>query len=118
MEYQLSNSTSLFQTFTIIESTPSQVIESLFTHIGFHSLFAFPLESVSYADLLVAKYLLIANNISTIETSEHIIDDLFKASPKELPYIFRAIGVLLRQTQVTREETFVRIIISMLLDYK
>ena len=70
-------------------------------------MFSFPSESVSYADLLIAKYLLIANNISVIGTCEHIIDDLFKASPKELPYIIRAVGVLLRQTQVTTEEASV-----------
>jgi hypothetical protein len=50
--------------------------------------------------MLIAKYLLIANNISSIEPCTSIIDDLFKASPRELPYIFRAIGVLLHQTQV------------------
>jgi hypothetical protein len=56
--------------------------------------------SISQADMLIAKYLLIANNISSIESCNHIIDDLFKASPRELPYIFRAIGVLVHQTQV------------------
>jgi len=49
---------------------------------------------------LIAKYLLVANRISSIDCCNQIVDDLFKASPRELPYIFRAIGVLLRQTQV------------------
>ncbi|UJR37543.1 hypothetical protein I4U23_030245 [Adineta vaga] len=60
--------------------------------------------NISYADILIAKYLLIANHISSIETCEHIVDDLFKASAKELPYIFRAIGVLLHYTQITNDE--------------
>jgi hypothetical protein len=60
----------------------------------------FILNSISQSDMLIAKYLLIGNNICSIESYTHIIDDLFKASPKELPYIFRAIGVLLHQTQV------------------
>lgn len=58
---------------------------------------------ISQADLLITKYLLISNNISSNELCNNIIDDLFKASPKELPYIFRAIGLLLHQTQVNLE---------------
>jgi hypothetical protein len=50
--------------------------------------------------MLIAKYLLIANNLTSIELCNNIIDDLFKASPRELPSIFRAIGVLLHQIQV------------------
>lgn len=56
--------------------------------------------SVSHADLLITKYLLIAHNILSHESCHSIIDDLFKASPRELPYVFRAIGVLLHQNQV------------------
>ncbi|CAF4140691.1 unnamed protein product, partial [Adineta steineri] len=62
--------------------------------------------NISHADVLTAKYLLIANNIPSIELSNNIIDDLFKASPKELPYIFRAIGVVLRQVQTTNEDRY------------
>ncbi|CAF2861797.1 unnamed protein product [Rotaria sp. Silwood2] len=62
-----------------------------------------PNTNIPQADMLIAKYLLIANNIPSTDLYNNIIDDLFKASPRELPYVFRAIGVLLRQTQTTIE---------------
>ncbi|CAF5026251.1 unnamed protein product, partial [Rotaria sp. Silwood1] len=55
--------------------------------------------NIPQADMLIAKYLFIANNIPPIDLYNNIIDDLFKASPRELPYVFRAIAVLLRQTE-------------------
>jgi hypothetical protein len=71
-----------------------------FHSISYFYFYFYLKNSISQADLLITKYLLIANNISSIELCNNIIDDLFKASPRELPYIFRAIGVLLRQTEV------------------
>ncbi|CAF1052840.1 unnamed protein product [Rotaria sp. Silwood1] len=59
--------------------------------------------NIPQADMLIAKYLFIANNIPPIDLYNNIIDDLFKASPRELPYVFRAIAVLLRQTEITNE---------------
>ncbi|CAF5148553.1 unnamed protein product, partial [Rotaria magnacalcarata] len=62
-----------------------------------------PNVSIPQADMLVAKHLLIANNISSTDLCNNIIDDLFKASAKELPQLFRAVGVLLHQAQTTNE---------------
>ncbi|CAF0979391.1 unnamed protein product [Rotaria sordida] len=62
-----------------------------------------PNSNIPQADMLIAKYLFIANNISSMDLCNNIIDDLYKASPRELPYVFRAIGVLLRQIQTTNE---------------
>ena len=65
-------------------------------------IFIFTSKSITQADILIAKYLLITHNISSMGLCDTIIDDLFKASSRELPYIFRAIGVLLHQTQVNK----------------
>jgi hypothetical protein len=53
--------------------------------------------TIPQSDMLISKYLLIANNIPSNDLCNNIIDDLFKASPRELTYIFRAIGVVLHQ---------------------
>lgn len=99
MEYTISYITIIFQTSSITRSTDYQVCQkissSLFDHL--HS------NSITHADLLIVKYLLISHHISSNQSSAHIIDDLFKASSKELPYVFRAIGVLLHQNQVWKD---------------
>jgi hypothetical protein len=56
--------------------------------------------SISHADILIAKYLLIENRLPSNELLDNIIDDLFKATPKELPYLFPALGLLLEQQDV------------------
>lgn len=70
------------------------------------------LKSVTYAEILVAKYLLIANRVAATEVTDRVVDDLFKASPRELPYLFRAISVLLSQPEVNREPRFYLLDIS------
>jgi hypothetical protein len=61
------------------------------------------LKSIPQAEILIAKYLLIANDISPSSSTElcnNLTDDLFKASPRELPYLLRAVGLILHRIQV------------------
>ncbi|CAM4977170.1 unnamed protein product [Rotaria socialis] len=69
--------------------------------------------SIPQADMLIAKHLLIANNISSVDLCDNIIDDLFKASPRELylmPFVLSAVSYFVKHKQRMKLNWFTKML--------
>ncbi|CAF3748360.1 unnamed protein product [Rotaria socialis] len=88
-----------------LSSSIRLVVRESLNFIKIHSLLPLldqPNISIPQADMLIAKHLLIANNISSVDLCDNIIDDLFKASPRELylmPFVLSAVSYFVKHKQ-------------------
>ena len=96
---EVSSSAVILQTVASTRSKQGEVRRQT-KHIRPRDLFFVSSSTISHVDLLISKYLLIEHHLPSPDLSQYLIDDCFKASVKELLYLFPALGLLLERSEV------------------